>query len=88
MASMHISLSDEMRAYVDQQVRGGAYHNHSEYVRDLIRHDQERMARKQVDALLIEGLTSGEPAPLTAEDWKNLRAQVRNKAVRRLDSKE
>ena len=61
MASLHVSLSDEMRAFVDQQVDGGAYHNHSEYVRDLIRHDQERQERKRVDALLLEGLESGEP---------------------------
>ena len=76
MASLHISLSDEMRSFVDEQVHGGRYHNHSEYVRDLIRHDQDRKARERIDALLLEGLESGEPRPLTAEDWRALREEA------------
>ena len=86
MASLHISLSDEMRTFVDDQVRSGTYHNHSEYVRDLIRHDQERKVREQVDALLLEGLNSGQPAPLTADDWQQIREQVRARALRRGES--
>ncbi len=81
MASLHVSLSDEMRGFVDQQVQGGSYHNHSEYVRDLIRHDQERKAREQVDSLLLEGLQSGEPSPLTTNDWQEIRNEVRNRVA-------
>ena len=83
MASLHISLSDEMRSFVDQQVQGGSYHNHSEYVRDLIRHDQERKVKERVDALLLEGLASGEPAALNAEDWQEIRSQIRARVARR-----
>lgn len=86
MASLHVSLSDEMRAYVDRQVDGGAYHNHSEYVRDLIRHDQERQERRRVDTLLLEGLESGEPRALAAEEWQEIRDQVRARAANRLSS--
>ena len=86
MASLHVSLSDEMRAFVDQQVGGGAYHNHSEYVRDLIRHDQKLKARERVDALLLEGLESGEPVSITPEDWVEIREQVRARAARRLET--
>jgi len=86
MASLHVSLSDEMRSFVDQQVQGGAYHNHSEYVRDLIRHDQERKARERVDALLLEGLASGEPKALTSEDWQEIREEVRARTARRVES--
>ena len=83
MASLHISLSDEMRAFVDRQVGGGAYHNHSEYVRDLIRHDQERQARERVNALLLEGLESGEPTTLSSDDWREIREEVRARAAKR-----
>lgn len=83
MASLHISLSDEMRAFVDTQVRGGAYHNHSEYVRDLIRHDQERRTQAQIDTLLLQGLESGTPVALTADDWQEIREQVRARAGQR-----
>lgn len=86
MASLHVSLSDEMRSFVDEQVRSGSYHNHSEYVRDLIRHDQEARARHRVDTLLLEGLESGRPAALTAEDWREIREEVRAKVVRRQES--
>jgi antitoxin ParD1/3/4 len=83
MASLHISLSDEMRAFVDTQVSGGAYHNHSEYVRDLIRHDQERRTQMQMDTLLLQGLESGTPMALTADDWQEIREQVRARARQR-----
>ena len=83
MASLHVSLSSEMRAIVDEQVQGGRYHNHSEYVRDLIRHDQELRARQRVDALLLEGLESGRPVPLTPNDWQEIREEVRARVARK-----
>lgn len=86
MASLHVSLSDEMRTYIDRQVQSGAYHNHSEYVRDLIRRDQERKARERVDLLLAEGLGSGEPTTMTERDWQELRQLVRARVESRPDS--
>lgn len=86
MASLHISLSEEMRTYVEKQVDSGSYHNQSEYVRDLIRHDQERKARRQVDALLAEGLESGEPRALRDEDWDAIRAEARKRVEARSGS--
>jgi antitoxin ParD1/3/4 len=86
MASLHISLSDEMRSFVDEQVRGGRYHNHSEYVRDLIRHDQERRTRDRIEALLLEGLESGPAQPLTADDWQAIRDEARERLVRKQGS--
>ena len=60
MATMNVSLPDQMKAWVEAQTQPGKYSNSSDYVRDLIRRDQERRAKiahmqKQVD----EGLTSG-----------------------------
>lgn len=78
MTSLRISLSDELRTFVDQQVRGGGYHDHGEYIRSLIQDDQTRRARDRVDALLVEGLASGEPSAMTADDWQAIRAQVRD----------
>jgi len=45
MASMHVSLSDSMKRWVEVQVDGGQYHNASEYIRDLIRRDQSGRER-------------------------------------------
>ena len=44
----------------------------SEYVRELIRRDQKRKAREQLDALVLEGLDSGHPTPVDAGYWSNL----------------
>ena len=88
MASLHVSLSDEMRTYIDRQVESGTYHNHSEYIRDLIRHDRERRDRERVDELLLEGLRSGEPTPLTRDDWQAIRDEVRTRVERRQGSEE
>ncbi|WP_417516646.1 type II toxin-antitoxin system ParD family antitoxin [Minwuia sp.] len=41
MATMNVSLPDEMREWVEQQAKSGRYSNASDYVRDLIRHDQD-----------------------------------------------
>ena len=45
MATMNISLPDAMKAWVDECSRSGRYSNVSDYVRDLIRRDQERVAK-------------------------------------------
>ena len=42
MASMNISLPDKMKEWVEAQAESGQYSNSSDYVRDLIRHDQRR----------------------------------------------
>lgn len=41
MATMNVSLPDAMRDWVEQQTKSGRYANASDYVRDLIRHDQD-----------------------------------------------
>ena len=60
MATMNISLPDPMKHWVEAQARTGRYSNASDYVRDLIRRDQDRVARTaQMQALIAEGLESG-----------------------------
>ena len=72
---MNVSLTDELRTYVDEQVDGGRYGSTSEYVRELIRRDQDR---QRLRSLLIEGATS-EPGP-TADD--HYFAQLRKRVSR------
>lgn len=63
MSTMNVSLPEELRAYVDAQVEGGRYGSTSEYVRELIRHDQDR---QHLRSLLEDGARST-PGP-TAND--------------------
>ena len=57
MATLNVSLPDPMRKWIDAQVRGGEYANASDYVRDLIRHDQRE--REALQLALIEAEQSG-----------------------------
>ncbi|TNE65211.1 MAG: type II toxin-antitoxin system ParD family antitoxin [Alphaproteobacteria bacterium] len=60
MATMNVSLPDEMKSWVESQARTGRYSNASDYVRDLIRDDQERKEKiAHLQALVSEGLASG-----------------------------
>ena len=60
MATMNVSLPDPMKHWVEAQTRSGRYSNESDYVRDLIRRDQERAAKQaELQALINEGMASG-----------------------------
>ncbi len=65
MATMNVSLPDAMKDWVEAQSRSGRYANASDYVRDLIRRDQERRAAlAELDAEIEKGLNSGPAEPL------------------------
>lgn len=61
MATMNVSLPDQMKQWVEAQAETGRYSNASDYVRDLIRRDQERArAFAEIQTLVDEGEASGE----------------------------
>ncbi len=61
---MNISLPDQMKAFAEAQTRDGRYSNVSDYMRDLIRRDQDRQqAIAEIQALVDEGLGSGPGRP-------------------------
>lgn len=57
--TMSFALPETLRSYVDARVRSGQFGNTSEYLRELIRRDQEEQAKKRVRELIEEGLSSG-----------------------------
>ena len=63
--TMSFALPEALRSYVDQRVRSGEYGNTSEYLRELIRRDQEDQAKKRLRDLIEEGLRSGPGRVLT-----------------------
>jgi antitoxin ParD1/3/4 len=75
MATMSISLSDDMRAFVEAQVARRGYASANEYFRALVRDAQRREAKLALEAKLMEGLES--PASeLTDADWAALRQRI------------
>jgi antitoxin ParD1/3/4 len=57
MATMNISLPDQMKEWIEECVQSGRYANASDYVRDLIRRDHIKLA--ELRQALIEGENSG-----------------------------
>jgi antitoxin ParD1/3/4 len=76
MQTMNISLPDQLKEFVDEQVGSGRYSSVSEYVRELIRDDEKRKAQEKLEALLLEGIQSGEPTEMTREDWSDIRREA------------
>lgn len=87
MATMNISLPDSMKSFVETEVKEGGYNTTSEYFRALVREAQERKAKARLEALLLEGLHSGEATPMTEQDWEEIRQEVRARAAKRVARK-
>ena len=67
---MNISLPEQMKAFAEAQTRDGRYSNVSDYMRDLIRRDQDRrQAIAEIQALVDEGLASGPSKPFDPKSF-------------------
>jgi len=76
MSTMNISLPDHLKSFVDEQVAGGGYGTSSEYIRELIRRDQDRLILR---GLLVDGASSGQSDPADARYFTELRDRVRGR---------
>ncbi len=73
MGTMKLSLPDTLRSFVDEQAEARGYGTSSEYVRELIRKDQDR---QRLRCLLVEGAASA-PGPVADHSYFNgLRARL------------
>ena len=81
MATMNVSLPDPMKDWVEAQAQTGRYSNASDYVRDLIRRDQERIDRlNELQNLITEGMESGISDRSITDILKAARAQAAESA--------
>lgn len=74
MSTMHISLPDALESFVDEQLEKRASGTRSEYVREPIRKDQDRL---QLRGLLLEGAASAPGQPADPAYFRTLRGRVR-----------
>jgi antitoxin ParD1/3/4 len=77
MSTKNISLPDTLKSFVDEQVNQGCYGTSSEYVRELIRKDQDRL---QLRGLLLAGAASTPTTPADPAYFEGLRERVRKAA--------
>ncbi len=74
MATMNVSLPDAMKDWVDGQTTAGRYSSASDYVRDLIRKDQERADKIAALQKLIDEAEESGVSPLSMVE---IRAEAR-----------
>lgn len=80
MSSMNVSLSQSMKNWVEARLSSGRYHNASEYIRDLIRKDQDEIENARAFAEAIElGRNSGKDPRTFAQIIADSKAKALSK---------
>ena len=78
MAQMNVSLPDPLKDWCEAQVTKGRYSTTSDYVRDLIRRDQDNKAGiTAVQAAIDGGLASG----ISPRSFDEIFAEARARAA-------
>ncbi|MGB5830776.1 MAG: type II toxin-antitoxin system ParD family antitoxin [Thiohalocapsa sp.] len=73
-----ITLTDKQDQWIKAQIAAGEYTNDSEYIRDLVRRDQEENAKFQALKLAIqEGLNSGVSDKSVTDIMEEVEARLR-----------
>lgn len=81
--TIHISLPESLKEYMDERVTEEHYATLSDYIRALVREDQKRRTEERLEKLLLEGLESGRGATLGSEEWKQFKQKVLARARER-----
>lgn len=82
MATMNISLPEEMKAFIEAEMTAEGYASASEYLRALIREAQKRRAKQELEAKFREALESGPATPMTREDWDSIEREALDRLAR------
>ena len=73
--TMNISLPDSLRTEIEKEIKAGGYGNTSEFFRDAVRELLKKRQEAKLEALLIEGIESGEATPVTHKDFEDIKAR-------------
>ncbi|HTH77953.1 MAG TPA: ribbon-helix-helix protein, CopG family [Ramlibacter sp.] len=78
MSTMNISLPDEMKAFIDRQVAERGYGTSSEFLRDLIRREQERLHLRN---LMLEAMAAPKVGEADAAYFQSYRDRIKKAAA-------
>jgi antitoxin ParD1/3/4 len=70
---LSIPVPPTMDTFIKERIAEQGFHTVSEYVRALIRADQQRAARQKLEAKLLEAVERGDYREATPEFWQRLR---------------
>ncbi len=79
MSTMNISLPESLKDFVDEQVTQRGYGTSSEYVRELIRKDSDRL---HLRGLLLEGVSSVAAGPADTAYFDRLRKRLQRRVAK------
>jgi antitoxin ParD1/3/4 len=77
--TMNISVTEDLKSFVDARMQAKGFSSVSEYMRDLVRRDIERRDEERFVALIEEGLKS----PIDPRPWSEIEKQMRSKIAAR-----
>ena len=80
MTTMNISLPEKLKVFVDERVANAGYGTSSEYLRELIRRDQDRL---KLRSLILEGAKAQVTGEADAQYFLNLRNQANKNLIQR-----
>lgn len=75
MSTMNISLPDELKQFVDHRIEAEGYGSSSEYMRELIRRDRDRIQFRQY---LLDGVESKPVGRMDTAYFTALRKKLRS----------
>ncbi|MCA6503857.1 MAG: type II toxin-antitoxin system ParD family antitoxin [Pseudanabaena sp.] len=76
MTTLTVTLTESLTLYLQEQIASGYYTNANDYIQSLIQQDRSR--KQYLEPLILEGIASGAPTPMTNDDWNEIRQSVRN----------
>ncbi|OUC16100.1 MAG: hypothetical protein B0A82_03280 [Alkalinema sp. CACIAM 70d] len=81
MTQITIALSDQAQAYLEEQLARGIYATADELITALILAEKQRQGKQVLNAMIREGLNSGEPIAVTDGWWETQREQMLQEAI-------
>jgi antitoxin ParD1/3/4 len=77
MTTVSLKLTEELQQFVNTQAEAGQFDGPARYIEALI--ERAKNGKANLEALLIEGLDSGDPVPLDAGEWSRIRRDVQQR---------
>jgi antitoxin ParD1/3/4 len=81
MTTINISLPDQMKQFVDEEMGEGGYRDPSDYFNALLQEQLKRKAEQKLEALLQEGLAT-KSAPVDKKDWDFIRRELESRLAK------
>ena len=67
MTKLDVSLTEDLKAFLEQQAAAGGYRSAAAYVEDVLRQLWKHKARGMLEAKVMEGINSGPPIEVTPD---------------------